>query len=374
MLDLTKPSDFTPPHSSGRETRSALAERARNAKRWVSFAYAQINSAATDQWIPTSISDYLNPDPDEDETREHYRRVNGAWRWMEEIFVQEYDMLRKLIDLLKSDADLDEEELSHCDKILRVKDLAAYTAKKSAYGDLGILRNDNETQLQAARRWLRGLARPHWTLVDGMRGTSGRVAMRVAENITRIERALDNLGWLFTAFVSYAHANANAIATLMTCCAPLLKSHHVEIWWDHKPVDPTLATQWWRSGLVGGQKFYEELRKHIEDIDVGLIIVSDGFFKSEFIGSTELPAMLQRRAAAPVHIIPLQLEPCGLETYPDLQPLHRLPKAGYLGPLIDCKESLDEFLKRELITDLVATVEQLSTFGRTSAEASVMGP
>ncbi|MDI9585931.1 MAG: TIR domain-containing protein [Acidobacteriota bacterium] len=99
-------------------------------------------------------------------------------------------------------------------------------------------------------------------------------------------------------FVSYSHDDAQwfEAGALIPWLQESLKRDAIELWYD------------W--DIEAGEEFRQRIEAEIDASDVALLLLSEAFLSSDFIGKVELPRILDRVASGLMSVIPLLLEPC----------------------------------------------------------------
>ncbi len=131
------------------------------------------------------------------------------------------------------------------------------------------------------------------------------------------------------AFVSYSHENIDASRNIVSALREA--AHLVD-----KPVDSI----WVDKNIRTGEPFREKIHHAIQTSDIALLLISDHFFKSEFIRDVELPAIRARAAQNLMVMLPIkigdflpsdyQAEFRDLQAWPVLK--GRLVSASHLPP------------------------------------------
>ena len=101
-------------------------------------------------------------------------------------------------------------------------------------------------------------------------------------------------------FISYAHEDKASFNDLERMLRPALKSNLINIWHDQK-IKPGLE---WR----------KEISTALKKAGIGVLLVSDNFFASEFINEKELPYLLYAAEERDVKILWVPLNHCLYET------------------------------------------------------------
>jgi len=98
-------------------------------------------------------------------------------------------------------------------------------------------------------------------------------------------------------FVSYSHADQEALGRLMVHLRPLERDNIVDCWSDRK--------------INAGDQWRAEISRELGDADVAILLISADFLASDFIAKDELPPLLLKAEAKGVRILPVILKPCG---------------------------------------------------------------
>ena len=128
-------------------------------------------------------------------------------------------------------------------------------------------------------------------------------------------------------FISYSHKDESWKDRLMLHLNVLNNQAHFDIWEDRQ--------------IPPGGKWYQEIQTAINNSNIAILLISVNFLNSEFITSNEVPALLQKREAQGLKIVPLIITPCGWKHVSWLSEINLLPKDG--KPLSKC-EDIDEIL------------------------------
>ena len=79
-------------------------------------------------------------------------------------------------------------------------------------------------------------------------------------------------------FISYSHKDKKWLQKLKTFLQPLVSSGKIIYWDDTK--------------IGAGEKWDTEIKNALDTARVSVLLVSENFLASEYIGKTELPAIL----------------------------------------------------------------------------------
>ena len=108
-------------------------------------------------------------------------------------------------------------------------------------------------------------------------------------------------------FVSYARTDAQWFQkeskfNLMPYLMEGMRKQDVVFWYD-------------RGGLVPSDDFRRRIEEEIDQADVSILIVSQGFLSSMFIEDVELPRIMERAAKNELLVFPILVEPCDWEEH-----------------------------------------------------------
>lgn len=101
------------------------------------------------------------------------------------------------------------------------------------------------------------------------------------------------------AFVSYSHADQEALKRLLVHLRPLEKKGVVEVWSDTK--------------IKAGQRWREEISNALSRSGIAVLLISADFLASDFIVDNELPPLLRDAEEKGTRILPVVLKPCSFE-------------------------------------------------------------
>ena len=113
---------------------------------------------------------------------------------------------------------------------------------------------------------------------------------------------------------------------------------------------------WEDRRISAGSDWRPEIEQAIDDCDVAVLLVSKNFLTSGFIMGNEVPALLQRRQAANVRVIPVILSPCQWHLHKWLMPIQARPKDG--APLTGMSEHDAEHALSSLAGEIAELVRQ----------------
>ena len=112
-------------------------------------------------------------------------------------------------------------------------------------------------------------------------------------------------------FVSYAHANRDAVELLLDHLGWLENDERIELFDDRK--------------LIAGEEWDKRLRHEIAVADIVLFVVTAKFMSSPYCTKVELKEVLRRREAEGICVIPILAETCAWTSMP-LAELQALPR------------------------------------------------
>jgi hypothetical protein len=97
------------------------------------------------------------------------------------------------------------------------------------------------------------------------------------------------------AFISYAHQDHRAFEEFCTCLKPVMRAFDIGIWAD-KRIDP-------------GHHWGEKIADAVAASDIHIMLMSNGFFSSDYIFDHELPAIAIRHNDGAL-TLPILIERC----------------------------------------------------------------
>ena len=103
-------------------------------------------------------------------------------------------------------------------------------------------------------------------------------------------------------FVSYAHANRDAVELLLDHLGWLENDERIELFDDRK--------------LIAGEEWDKRLRHEIAVADIVLFVVTAKFMSSPYCTKVELKEVLRRREAEGICVIPILAETCAWTSMP----------------------------------------------------------
>ena len=130
-------------------------------------------------------------------------------------------------------------------------------------------------------------------------------------------------------FLSYSHADEEFKKNLDIHFAPLRRNEKkVETWNDRK--------------LIPGTKFDEEIKKHLNEDDIIILLISADFIESDYCYNVEMKTALERMENSEAVVIPVIVRPCLWKETP-LGCIQALPKDG--NPISKYQDSDDAYLE-----------------------------
>lgn len=119
-------------------------------------------------------------------------------------------------------------------------------------------------------------------------------------------------------FISYAHDDEVWLDKLGTHLSNMEKQGVISAWYD---------------GKIGpGINWEEEIKKHLEEARLILLLISHNFLQSEYCIKTEMRKALVRQSSGSAHVIPIILSPCDWKQADFAKgdyKLQALPKKGF---------------------------------------------
>lgn len=103
-------------------------------------------------------------------------------------------------------------------------------------------------------------------------------------------------------FFSYAHEDKNLRARI---------DKHLSML-----VQEGLIAQWYDEEIMPGSVWNDEIRKHLEQSQIILLLVSADFLASKYIWDVEIKEALKRHEAGTARVLPIILHPCDWESAP----------------------------------------------------------
>lgn len=129
-------------------------------------------------------------------------------------------------------------------------------------------------------------------------------------------------------FLSYSHVDEEFKNKLDIHFAPLKRSNKIETWNDRK--------------LVPGTLFDDEIRKHLCEDEIIILLISADFISSDYCYEIEMMKALERMKNSDAIVIPIILRPCLWKETP-LKDIQALPKNG--TPISKYPDADDAYLE-----------------------------
>ncbi|MES9859843.1 MAG: toll/interleukin-1 receptor domain-containing protein [Candidatus Thiodiazotropha sp. LLP2] len=107
-------------------------------------------------------------------------------------------------------------------------------------------------------------------------------------------------------FISYSHADKDALARLQVHMKPFERLNKIDVWSD--------------SNIRTGADWRKEIDAAIDRSAVAILLISADFLASDFVTENELPPLLVAAEKEGVQIIPVILKPCA---FPHVQEISR---------------------------------------------------
>lgn len=114
-------------------------------------------------------------------------------------------------------------------------------------------------------------------------------------------------------FIAYSRKDTPFLEELRTHLNPLERTQRVTIWYDGK-IEP-------------GSVWEDDIKAHLHDSDIILLLVSADAISSDYFYEKEVTDALERHHAGKARVIPLILRPCAWQATP-LGRLQALPRDG----------------------------------------------
>jgi hypothetical protein len=161
-------------------------------------------------------------------------------------------------------------------------------------------------------------------------------------------------------FISYSHRDAAWLARLQVYLAPLERRGQLRRWDD--------------SLIAPGQRWAAEIQAALARTRVAILLVSADFLASRFIGDVELPRLLGAAEDQGVLIIPVVLDHCNFERFPELaqfQAIH--PPAQPLETLAEPAQKAVLARLAAAVADALGPAEGAGTAAPPAAPARLVG-
>jgi hypothetical protein len=300
-------------------------------------------------------------------------RDSGAWDTMDNLIQQELMFLVNLMIFAEDNRkDLDAKALTRWSDIVTKIDKEARNAKSDLPYHLAIASSRSFKQWKVDKVVLRDLARKHWEVVDAIAKEKDKLPSMLKSYVDKMETALKNVGWLFVVFICYAKEDGKHLNDLFRLCQPQLeRANHLVLWFgdrrsyeekqsQHGKQSKYREEHWWEANLTLN-KWHEELLDHIDDVDLGITLVSKRFFDLEYIKKQELPDILRERQEEGMRLFPIILDKHEWNEHRWLKSTDFLPGRGKtIGHDYKAEEDLKRLFCKEFVARLKSMVTDLS--------------
>lgn len=125
-------------------------------------------------------------------------------------------------------------------------------------------------------------------------------------------------------FLSYSHKDETFKNELDIHLAPLKRNNKIKTWNDRE--------------LTAGSKFDDEIKKHLNESQIIILLISADFISSDYCYEIEMGKALERMERNDAIVIPIILRPC-LWTDTPLKDIQALPKDGKAISTYDNKDN-----------------------------------
>lgn len=115
-------------------------------------------------------------------------------------------------------------------------------------------------------------------------------------------------------FISYSHKDEEWKDRFVPQLLALEQAGRIVVWDDRK--------------IDGGEKWYPEIKRAMEEAAVAVCIISPDYLASGFCIKEEVPFLLQRCERDGMVFIPLLLQPCAWQAFEWLKEIQMLPRDG----------------------------------------------
>ena len=127
----------------------------------------------------------------------------------------------------------------------------------------------------------------------------------------KAEKTTEKKGGI-SVFFSYAHKDKDLRDRLDVFLSPLKRSKKIDTWHD--------------KAILAGESWDDEIKGHLENADVVLLLVSADFLASDYC-NYEIEVAMQRRSAGLAKALPIILKPCAWKIT-ELAKVQALPEGG----------------------------------------------
>lgn len=119
-------------------------------------------------------------------------------------------------------------------------------------------------------------------------------------------------------FISYAHEDAEYLAQLKKYLNEKF-CPNVKVWDD--------------GAIRSGVAWDDEIKKHLNQAQIVLFLISQDFLLSDYIEKVELKTAFEKHESKAGRVIPIFTRPCTLDNYPQLTALQGMPKGKFLAEM-----------------------------------------
>lgn len=159
-------------------------------------------------------------------------------------------------------------------------------------------------------------------------------------------------------FISYSHNNSDRplLDQLLKQMAPLIQTGRITVWEDAQ--------------IQPGDNWEHEIRTHLDNADIVMLLVSSDYLASNYVNNIEIPTAMRREQEGKCKIIPVLLRSCLYDLMPYAQ-YEFLPKTAHNQRLVP----LDQWdSKDEAFTVVLRRLHQLLTHSPAPVSAPTHAP
>ena len=120
-----------------------------------------------------------------------------------------------------------------------------------------------------------------------------------------------------------------------------------------------IATFWRDARIVTGDLWDDEIKEHIGNSAIALVLVSQGLLNSKYIMNEEIPRFLKKRREDGMVVFPVILSACEWQRHDWLSKTQFLPKAGNIESDY-CELGKQKELFLEVLRDLRIQIERIT--------------
>jgi len=194
---------------------------------------------------------------------------------------------------------------------------------------------------------MRDLTKGHLRLVEVIKKGTETIRERLGEQVRDIEEALGTLKWLFRVFAIYPRARAEYLQELRAAGEEILKEEGIEIFYDEK--------------LSAGEVWNPALQEILEDSDVVIALLSEEFFASNYIQTTELRIVGERYQNLRCALFAFLFADCKWKEHPLIKRIELEPIGQSILSLHPTPEERQSYLREKLIKSIIVkAVQKLS--------------